>query len=147
MGRLAVVEKMRILRDVNASGTMTGGRWRPCPRSRPAIQFINQNILQRTSMRYFAVCSFDLTETETPSLDTAHAILEQLGFHRQISSGPGSIVDLPSTTVAGFFEGESEDLIRDTLTESVRRSFAKYGLKGTMFVMVSQNMIWSLATN
>ncbi|MFZ2911297.1 MAG: hypothetical protein WA094_15520 [Candidatus Desulfobacillus denitrificans] len=97
-------------------------------------------------MSYFVVCTFDLKNGSYDDYQNAYADLAKIGFNRQVKSAQGILITLPTTTTAGEFNGTSSGLVRDDLTERVKRAFEARRFKSEIFVSVGGDWAWGHRT-
>lgn len=92
-------------------------------------------------MSYLAVISFDLSNASSEDYRNAYAALATIGLKSQLA-GTNRPVDLPSTTCAGEFQGQSSGGVRDALTTKVESAFKSKRLKSTFFLSVGGDWTW-----
>ncbi len=93
-------------------------------------------------MTYFVVCSFDLVNCGYKEYLNAYADLAAIGLKRDIASSYGDHVRLPTTTIAGEFDGKSPGQVRDDLYVKIHNVFSKRGFKSQIFISVCRDWSW-----
>jgi len=93
-------------------------------------------------MSYFVFCTFDLKNATASDYKDAYADLETLGLKKVIVSGQNTNVVIPTTSVAGTFEGASASAVRDTLCDRVQQAFKARRFSSEIFVVVGGDWAW-----
>ncbi len=97
-------------------------------------------------MSYFVVCTFDLKDASYQDYQNAYADLARIGLQKQLTSGQGTKITLPTTTTAGEFTGTSAAEVRDNLTERVKNAFTARRFTSEIFISVGGDWAWSHRT-
>lgn len=93
-------------------------------------------------MSYFAVVTFDIANGQFEDYEAIYKDFAALGFSRTLQSGQGNAVNLPTTTTAGEFNGQSVSAVRDYLCDQTQQCFARRRLHGEIFVSVDGDWAW-----
>lgn len=97
-------------------------------------------------MSYFVFCTFDLKNASTSDYKNAYADLATLGLKKVVVSGENKNVVIPTTAVAGEFNGSNAASVRDDLRERVKKAFAGRRLSSEIFIVVGGDWTWGAAT-
>ena len=97
-------------------------------------------------MSYFVLCTFDLKNANRQDYENAYADLEKLGLKKVIVGDQGGSVVIPTTTVAGTFNGDNASAVRDFVREKAKAAFAARRLVSEIFVLVGDNWAWGGAS-
>ncbi len=93
-------------------------------------------------MSYFVVVTFDIANGRSDDYDAIYVDFAALGVSRTLQSGQGNAVKLPTTTMAGEFNGQSASAVRDYLCDQTQQCFARRCLDGEIFVSVGGDWAW-----
>jgi len=93
-------------------------------------------------MSYFVVVTFDLKNADWDDYETVYQEFEKIGLDKKIISSEENKILLPSTTVAGMFEGISSSSVRDNIMNKCKKIFKYLRLHGQIFVVVGGNWSW-----
>lgn len=94
-------------------------------------------------MSYFVLCTFDLKDASRQDYQNAYADLERLGLKRVVVSDKGNDVVIPTTTVAGTFNGTSAASVSKDLADRVQAAFKARSFSSEIFVLVGGDWAWS----
>ena len=94
-------------------------------------------------MSYLVLVPFDLKDASWDDYEAVYKELEKIGLSKRLISNEGKEVLLPTTTVAGKFEGDSSVDVRDNIMDKCKRIFKNLKLRGEIFVGVGDNWSWS----
>ena len=97
-------------------------------------------------MTLLALCSFDLEDADADDYGDAYAELAKLGLNRRITSTQGSVIQLPTTMVAGEFTATSTGDLRDSLASQIKGAFQRRGFDSEIFVSVGDDWAWAHRT-
>lgn len=97
-------------------------------------------------MSYFVFCTFDLKRATSEDYKSAYGELEKIGLKKVIVSDQDNRVVIPTTAVAGQFNGSSAASVRDDIRSRVARIFTEHGFSSEIFVVVGGDWAWG-ATN
>ncbi len=97
-------------------------------------------------MSYYVFCTFDLKDASSDDYEGAYADLEQIGLTKVMAANDKSKVVIPTTSVAGEFDGDSATNVRDAIRERVKKAFAARGFSSEIFVVVGGNWAWGATT-
>jgi hypothetical protein len=97
-------------------------------------------------MSYFVTCNFDLKNASRTDYDNAYADLKTLGLSRTVTGQDGKEITLPTTTVAGTFNGVSAVTVRDDLAAKVRAAFERRRFSSEIFITVGGDWTWQHQT-
>lgn len=97
-------------------------------------------------MNYLVTCTFDLKAASAADYQDAYAALKTIGLHKAIVSESGGSVVAPTTMTLGQFTGESAVSVRDSIRQRVKDAFAANHLRSEIFVLVSGDWAWGVAT-
>jgi len=94
-------------------------------------------------MSYLVLVTFDLKDASWDDYKAVYEELENIGLLKRLISSEGKEVLLPTTTVAGEFEGDSSVDVRNNIMNKCKRIFKYLKLHGEIFVEVGDNWSWS----
>ncbi len=94
-------------------------------------------------MSYFCSVSFDLKDGKSEDYTNIYKALSSIGLAHSLKASNGSTIVLPTTMVAGEFNGPSAVKVRDDLTAKIIKAFEDNKLKGEIFVVVGGDWVWS----
>lgn len=94
-------------------------------------------------MTFLVFCVFDLKHATREDYLYAYMDLADLGLRQTVKSENGPTFKLPAAAVMGTFDGRSVDDVRGTVGKKVQGIFKARGLKGTFFLVTSEN--WACA--
>lgn len=97
-------------------------------------------------MSYFVVCTFDLADASYNDYKNAYADLEKIGLYKRIPSDQGEYIQLPSTTTAGEFNGNSAESILNDVKTRIEEMFKTRGFDFEVFIAVGKNWAWFCTT-
>lgn len=97
-------------------------------------------------MSYFIVCTFDLEDGSSEDYKNAYLDLEGIGLSHSIESSARKLIELPSTTTAGEFEGDNAASVRDEILNAIKVSFKKRGFTSAIFVSCGGDWGWAHST-
>lgn len=97
-------------------------------------------------MSYFVFCTFDLKGASSDDYRTAYADLATLGLKKVIVSTQNNNVVIPTTSVAGEYNGSNAAAVRDDIRDRVKKAFAARRFSSEIFVIVGGDWAWG-ATN
>jgi hypothetical protein len=66
-------------------------------------------------MSYFVLCTFDLKSASSQDYQNAYSDLTKLGLKKVVVGNQNNQVVIPTTTVAGEFNGNSAGEVRDSV--------------------------------
>lgn len=93
-------------------------------------------------MSYFVVVSFDIANGQSEDYEVIYKDFAALGLSRTLRSDHGNAVKLPTTAVAGEFNGQSVSATRDHFCDETQQCFARHNLRGEIFVLVGGDWAW-----
>jgi len=79
------------------------------------------------------------------SYRTLFAALNEIGLSGTLLAANGAKKKLPTTTVAGVFESESENALVHSLFGEIKQTMIRLGLHGEFFVAVGGRWVWGQA--
>ncbi|MCK5036010.1 MAG: hypothetical protein KAS73_08980 [Candidatus Sabulitectum sp.] len=94
-------------------------------------------------MSYFCVVSFDLEGAKASDYDTFYKKLAQIGLNSKLHHVNNSIIDLPSTTVAGSLTGIDTSEVVSIAENELKLLYKKLNLKGKYFIFSGANWAWN----
>ena len=97
-------------------------------------------------MSYFVFCTFDLKSASSEDYQNAYADLEKMGLKKVMVSSQNSKVVIPTTSVAGEFNGTSAGSVRDDLVNRVQKAFAGRRFSSEIFLVVGGDWAWGSKT-
>ena len=93
-------------------------------------------------MQLMVLVTFDLKNATAADYEKAYAGLAKFGLKKAHASANGSAV-IPTTTVMGYTEGESCEVIVQAVRDTVGGLFVKLNLRSEVFVAVGANGWWA----
>ena len=93
-------------------------------------------------MSYFAMVVFDIKAGKPDDYQKIYDAYAKMGLKREILSGAGKNIKLPTTTTVGTFEGANVTAIRDDLLDRTKSVFKSNKLTGEIFIAVGGNWTW-----
>ena len=97
-------------------------------------------------MSYFVFCTFDLKGASSQDYQNAYADLEKIGLKKVMVSSQSNKVVIPTTSVAGEFNGTSAGSVRDDLVNRVQKAFAGRRFSSEIFLVVGGDWAWGSRT-
>lgn len=97
-------------------------------------------------MSYFVFCTFDLKSASSQDYQNAYSDLEKMGLKKVMVSSQNNKVVIPTTSVAGEFNGATAGAVRDDLVERVRKAFATRRFSSEIFLVVGGDWAWGSRT-
>jgi hypothetical protein len=97
-------------------------------------------------MSFFVTCTFDLKNASFEDYKAAYADLASLGLSHVVPSVQGKRIQLPTTTVAGEYNGGNAAEVRDAVASRIKAAFAERRLVSEIFVSVGDGWAWSHST-
>jgi hypothetical protein len=94
-------------------------------------------------MSYFVLCTFDLKNASRQDYENAYADLANLGLRRVVVSDSNTNFVIPTTTVAGTFNGPTAAAISQDISNRVQSAFQARRLSSEIFVAVGGDWAWS----
>jgi hypothetical protein len=94
-------------------------------------------------MSYLVTVSFDLKNAKTEDYGRVYDAFKSLALHKQIKADNGVVVQLPTTTCVGYFDGVSASAVRDDLANRTQAAVEQLGLSGEVFVAVGGDWSWA----
>lgn len=94
-------------------------------------------------MSYLVSISFDIKNATSKNYDDFYSKLDQIGLSKHLVADNGSKIQIPTTTtLAGIFEGNSIEEIRDYIADEIKKVYHQLNLNGEIFVFVGSNWGW-----
>lgn len=93
-------------------------------------------------MSYFVVVTFDIANGRTEDYEAIYKDFAVLGFSRTLRSDKRGDVKLPTTIMAGEFNGQSAGAVRDYLCDQTQQHFGRRQLPGELFVSAGGDWSW-----
>lgn len=93
-------------------------------------------------MSFFVTCSFDLKDGTPEDYQNASADLMKLGFDPHLTGDGGLQVALPTTTMAGIFQGVSASYVTSGLIEQIKAAFAARNFKWELYLAAGTEWAW-----
>lgn len=93
-------------------------------------------------MSYLVICTFDLKAASAKDYENAYADLQKMGLAKVQVASQGTKVVIPTTTVAGEFNGASATAVRDDLCTRVQDAFKARRFSSEIFVAVGGDWAW-----
>lgn len=97
-------------------------------------------------MSYFVFCTFDLKHSTSEDYRTAYTQLAAIGLKRVIVFDQSKNLVIPTTAVAGEFNGTGAGDVRTAIRDRVKNAFAAHGFSSEIFVVVGGDWAWGAAT-
>lgn len=97
-------------------------------------------------MSYFVTVSFDLKNANTEDYVNVYNAFAVIGLQKQLKADNGVVVQLPTTTCAGTFNGASAGVVRDDLANRCSAAIEQLALSGEVFVTVGGDWAWGHRT-
>jgi hypothetical protein len=97
-------------------------------------------------MSYFVLCTFDLKSASRQDYENAYADLKQIGLEKILTRSQGGQTVIPTTTVAGTFNGAGALAVHDAVQQRIFRAFAARGLSSEIFTVAAGDWAWNGAT-
>lgn len=97
-------------------------------------------------MSYFVTVSFDLKNAQWEDYERIYNAFAALGLKKQLNASNGNVVQLPTTTCAGEFNGASAGAVCDDLASRCKAAVEQLNLSGEVFVAVGGDWAWAHRT-
>lgn len=97
-------------------------------------------------MSYFFLCTFDLKNATRQDYENAYADLQKLGLSKVVVRTDGGKNVIPTTTVAGTFNGVSAVKVHDDLRQRIINAFRTRGFSSEIFTLSAGDWAWNGAT-
>lgn len=86
---------------------------------------------------------FDLKNAKAEDYGRVYDAFKGLGLHKQVKADNGVVVQLPTTTCVGFFNGASASAVCSDLANRSQAAVEQLGLSGEVFVAVGGDWSWA----
>lgn len=93
-------------------------------------------------MSYLTVATFDIANGKREDYETVYKEFARIGLRPILTSDHGKTVQLPTTTTAGEFKGQSAAGVREHLCNETQQAFSRNRLRGEIFVSVGGDWTW-----
>lgn len=94
-------------------------------------------------MSFMVTVSFDLKNAKTEDYVRVYDAFKSLGLNKQIKADNGAVVQLPTTTCVGFFNGATASAVCGDLANRCQAAVEKLALSGEVFVATGGDWSWA----
>lgn len=96
-------------------------------------------------MSFLVTCTFDLANADGEDYAQAYTDLALIGLKKVIIADDNTEFVIPTTTVAGEFNGQSSLSVRDYVRERIKQAFINRGFSAEIFIVVGDDWAWGAA--
>lgn len=94
-------------------------------------------------MSFMVTVSFDLKNAKTEDYVRVYDAFKSLSLPKQVTKADKGVVQLPTTTCVGFFEGTTASAVCADVANRCQAAVEKLGLSGEVFVATGGDWAWT----